>query len=170
MSADSQTPISLSALVCGLLMIYHRIQSPNMIITHQAGALSAAADSSQHLTPLSADSGDSWLRMTAACVLVRDASIFVLALCNTAANQGAVTIIGGGPLKSQCTLAPSHSGLYTGTRTSSAVSGCTPHYLHTVTSVTAGTRGRYKAAPVFWWLCTLQRNVIRKAITTHLYI
>ena len=112
--------------------------------------------------------------MTAACVLVRDASIFVLALCNTAANEGAVTSIGGGPLKSQCTLAPSHSGLYRGTRTSSAVSGCTPHYLHTsVTGVTAGTRGRYEPAPVFWWLCTLQRNVIRYLDTVrngHIFI
>ena len=85
-------PISLSALVCGLLMIYHRIQSPNTIILHQAGAR-AAADSS-----LSAVSGDSWLGMTA-CVLDRDGSIFVSvvsALChvssgNTAANQGTVT-------------------------------------------------------------------------------
>ena len=111
------TPISLSALVCGLSMIYHRIQSPNMIITHQAGARGAAADSSQHLTSLSSVSGDSWLRMTAACVLVRDASIFVLALCNTAANEGAVTSIGGGPLRSQCTLAHLHSGLYVYTST-----------------------------------------------------
>ena len=85
-------PISLSALVCGLLMIYHRIQSPNTIIIHQAGAR-AAADSS-----LSAVSGDSWLGMTA-CVLDRDCSIFVSvvsALCNvssgnTAANEGTVT-------------------------------------------------------------------------------